>query len=154
MSYRDDNGDANNDADAEIYVLTLSDKSVTQITSNTHNDKDPDWSSDGAKIVFASDRDGDWDVFIANADGSSPTNLTDSPSDDSNEYNDRWPNLAEDVYGDGYISFSSDRTEEWKLHTMYDDGSETWQTTFGDGADTRSSWGSKAEEMVFQTYPG
>ena len=72
VSYRD------SDADAEVYVLTVSDRSLVQITSNTDSDMDPAWSSDGTRIAFASDRDGDWDVFLADADGSNPTNLTDS----------------------------------------------------------------------------
>ena len=37
---------------------------------------------DGSKIAFVSDRDGNYDIFVMDADGSNPTNLTNSPADD------------------------------------------------------------------------
>lgn len=39
----------------------------------------PAWSPDGARVVFQSDRTGDLDVWIVNADGSGETNLTADP---------------------------------------------------------------------------
>jgi Tol biopolymer transport system component len=39
----------------------------------------PLWSPDGERIAFRSDRDGGWDVFVMQADGSSTLNLTNSP---------------------------------------------------------------------------
>ena len=40
------------------------------------------WSPDGSRIAFASDRDGNFEVYVMNADGSGQTNLTDDPSRD------------------------------------------------------------------------
>ena len=145
VSYRDSDGDA------EIYVLTVADRSLVQITNNTASDADPAWSADGTRVVFASDSDGDWDVYIADADGTGVTNLTDSSSDDANGYDDRWPDLGEDDYGDELITFSSNRDGDWDIWTMYDDGEDPLQTTTNNGADTQSSWGASVEEIVFQT---
>ena len=145
VSYRD------NDGDAEIYVLTVSDRSLVQITSNTAADVDPVWSPDGDRIVFASDSDGDWDIYIADADGSNVTNLTDSSDDDANAYNDRWPDMGQDSYGDLLITFASDRKGNWELYTMYDDGVDPWRTTNNNGADTQPSWGPSVEEIAFHT---
>ena len=139
------------DGDAEVYVLTISDGSLVQITDNTAEDKDPAWSSNGTRLAFASNSDGDWDIYLADADGSNAVNLTDSSSDDAKGHNDRWPDLGTDYYGDELITFSSDRDGDWELYTMYDDGVDLWQTTSNNGADTHSSWGPSAEEMVFQT---
>ncbi len=36
----------------------------------------PAWSNDGQKLAFASDRDGDRDIYVVNGDGSNLTNLT------------------------------------------------------------------------------
>jgi Tol biopolymer transport system component len=36
----------------------------------------PDWSPDGARIAFASERDGNWEIYTMNADGSQPQRLT------------------------------------------------------------------------------
>ncbi len=34
------------------------------------------------KIVFGSKRDGNWEIYVMNADGSNQQRLTDNPSDD------------------------------------------------------------------------
>jgi Tol biopolymer transport system component len=36
----------------------------------------PQWSPDGERIVFTSDRDGDPEIYLMNADGSDPVRLT------------------------------------------------------------------------------
>ena len=40
------------------------------------NDWDPAWSPDDANIAFTSGRDGYWDIYVMNADGSDQTRLT------------------------------------------------------------------------------
>ena len=53
-----------------------------RLTTNTAFDSDPSRSADGAQIVFASTRDGDYEIYIANADGSAQPRLTTDPSSD------------------------------------------------------------------------
>lgn len=48
----------------------------------TSTDVSPAWSPDGTKLVFETDRDGDDEVYVMNADGSSPTNLSHDPGFD------------------------------------------------------------------------
>lgn len=52
---------------------------LTPPASLTTND-DPAYSPDGTKISFHSNRDGNFEIYVMNADGSSPANLTNSPS--------------------------------------------------------------------------
>ena len=42
----------------------------------------PSWSPDGRKIVFVSDRDGNFEIYVMNADGSGQHNLTRNPAVD------------------------------------------------------------------------
>jgi len=42
----------------------------------------PCFSLDGTKIAFSSDRDGNWDIFIMNIDGTGQANLTNNPDTD------------------------------------------------------------------------
>ena len=42
----------------------------------------PDWSLDGKRIAFASQRDGNYEIYVMNADGSDQRRLTRDPADD------------------------------------------------------------------------
>ena len=42
----------------------------TRLTNNAAFDIEPSWSPDGTKIAFASDRDGNSEIYVMNADGS------------------------------------------------------------------------------------
>jgi hypothetical protein len=47
------------------------------------SDTDPAWSPDGKRIAFASNRDGNWEIYVVNANGGPITRLTDHPETDS-----------------------------------------------------------------------
>jgi Tol biopolymer transport system component/tRNA A-37 threonylcarbamoyl transferase component Bud32 len=64
---------------SEIYVVKADGTEVWRLTNNSWSDGSPSWSPDGKRIAFDSDRDGDWEIYIMNADGSGQVNLTNSP---------------------------------------------------------------------------
>ncbi len=45
----------------------------TRLTDNPAQYCCPTWSPDGSRIAFDSDRDGNFEIYIMNADGSDPT---------------------------------------------------------------------------------
>jgi len=53
-----------------------------RLTTNSAGDFGPSWSPDGSKIAFWSDRDGNSDIYVMNADGSEQTRLTDNSASD------------------------------------------------------------------------
>lgn len=73
------------DANGEIYLLTSD--SEANMTNNPAEDIESDLSSDGSRIVFASNRDGTYDIYVVDVDGSGLTRLTDGPSGD---FSPRW----------------------------------------------------------------
>jgi Tol biopolymer transport system component len=48
----------------------------TAITSGAWNDRSPAWSPDGKTIAFLSDRNGRWQVFTMEPDGSFDRSIT------------------------------------------------------------------------------
>ena len=54
----------------------------SRLTDNPYYDENLSWSPDGTKIAFASDRDGNGEIYVMNADGSNQTRLTSDPADD------------------------------------------------------------------------
>jgi len=61
-----------------IYTIPASGGSPTQLTANAGNNIDPEWSPDGARIAFQSDRDGSDAIYVMNADGSDQNRITPS----------------------------------------------------------------------------
>jgi TolB protein len=55
---------------------------VRQLTSNDQRDGCPQWSPDGQRFVFYSERDGDPEIYTMNADGTEQRRLTHSPGRD------------------------------------------------------------------------
>lgn len=49
---------------------------------NLGRDLHPSWYPDGRKIVFTSNRDGNYEIYIMDADGGNPTNLTQNGAKD------------------------------------------------------------------------
>ncbi|MDP2949213.1 MAG: hypothetical protein Q8P22_06720 [Chloroflexota bacterium] len=68
------------DGNGEIYLLTA--EGETNITNNPAEDAECDLSPDGKKLIFASDREGTYHIYVLNLDGSGLTKLTDAPAGD------------------------------------------------------------------------
>ncbi len=56
---------------------------MTRLTNNSSWDGSPAWSPDGTQITFHSNRDGNSEIYMMNADGSGQINLTNNSVWDS-----------------------------------------------------------------------
>ena len=61
----------------DIYSANADGSDLKRLTDNPKYDAEPIISNDGKKIVFGSQRNGDFDIFIMDADGSNEKRLTD-----------------------------------------------------------------------------
>ncbi len=82
-------------------------------------------------IAFDSDRDGDEEVYVMDADGTDPRQLTRS------QYANAWPQWSPD---DSRIVFSSTRDGDWEIYTMAADGSDARRLTYSPGRDAHPAW--------------
>ncbi len=102
-----------------------------QLTDNYDDDFFPRWSPDGSKIVFASRRDGERDIYVMDADGSNVTRLTTAIGNDST------PMWALDGQA---IIFSHRPVDNWDLYIMNADGSDVRRLTDTPGQDRFGDW--------------
>ena len=61
---------------------TAAGAAVQNLTNTAGEDKNPAWSADGCHIVWDSDRDGDFEIYVMDIDGSNVTALTNNTSTD------------------------------------------------------------------------
>jgi TolB protein len=66
---------------SNVYTINPDGTGRRQLThvAAAHAAGAPDWSSDGARIVYESDQSGDYRIWVMNADGSGKTRLTGDP---------------------------------------------------------------------------
>ena len=86
----------NPEGDFEIFTMNPDGTGVTQLTENAASDLDPEWSADGQKIAFESNRERFSDIFVMDADGTDQTNVTDDPAFDQSFSFSRSPTFSPD----------------------------------------------------------
>jgi Tol biopolymer transport system component len=134
MSTRPHGDPLNPERDSELYVMDVSDDdgdgqgdNLRRLTDNTASDFAPAWSSDGRKIAFTSNRDGNNEIYEMDADGCDTDVLPGTGCTDA-EVTRLTNNLASDqvpVFSpDGTkIAFQSARDGNQEIYVMNADGS-------------------------------
>ena len=82
---------SNREGNTEVYVMNADGTNPINLTNHPAADSGPDWSPAGTQIAFSTNRDGDWEkkpndnweIYVMNADGANPINLTNHPAWDS-----------------------------------------------------------------------
>ena len=115
---------------------------ATRLTVHDAFDSRPDWSPDGRRIAFNSNRDGNWEVYLMNADGSGVTRLTE------NDVVDGSPTWSPDGTR---IAFDSTRDGDWDVYVMNADGSGVTRLTDNDAYDLSPVWSPDGRRMAFQS---
>jgi Tol biopolymer transport system component len=65
------------DGNREIYTVKADGTGLVRLTNDPANDEAPEWSPDGSRIAFISDRSGDGpELYVMNADGSNVVRRT------------------------------------------------------------------------------
>jgi TolB protein len=97
------------------------------------------------QIVFATSRDGNWEIYVMEADGANPHNLTNNPA------NDRYPAWSPDGQ---HIAFASNRSGHINLYVMDSDGANVYQVTRGpkEQQQVKPTWSPDGTRLAFDSY--
>ena len=126
------------DPHSDIFVATLEPAAgegggFVQLTNEPGYDAECSYSPDGSTILFVSDRDGDPDIYVMDADGRNVRQLTNEPGYDGGPFfspDGRW------------IAYRTDRLEKdmLQIHVMKADGSGDVAITSGQGVRWAPYW--------------
>jgi TolB protein len=97
----------------------------------------------GDKIVFATTRDGNWEIYIMNSDGSEQTRLTNNVAMDIEPW----------LSANGTkVVFSSDRDGNKDIYVMNSDGTGTTRLTDNAASDQWGRWSPDGNKIVFDSW--
>ena len=97
------------------------------------------------RIAFDSERDGNYDIYVMNADGSNVTRLTNHPERD---WGPAWS-------PDGRrIAFYSERGGNWEIYVMNADGSNVTRLTNHRESDRSPAWSPDGRRIAFHSFRG
>ena len=69
--------------DGNFDIFWTDGDTTVNLTNDPGTDARPRWSADGAHIVFRTNRDGNFEIYFMNADGSNQTRVTNHPAIDA-----------------------------------------------------------------------
>jgi len=108
----------------------------------------PSSGASGSKIVFQTERDGNMEIYVMNADGSEPTRLTNHPAADTYP---AWSPLGD------RIAYVSDRDGEkgadgnGEIYLISPDGTDLTRLTDNDVTDSSPRWTPDGKQLVYHS---
>jgi Tol biopolymer transport system component len=102
-------------------------------------------SGENGKIAFVTDRDGNDEIYLMEADGGNPINLTNNPA------RDRDPAWSPDGR---QIAFTTDRDGNNEIYVMDADGGNPINLTNNPGSDTDPAWSPNGRSIAFASGAG
>ena len=126
---------------SQIFSIEIATHRISKLLSDGINTY-PVWSSDGKWMAFRRMLgETNSEVFVADADGSNPRNITNNPAFDG------WPAWSPDG---SMIAFASNRgNQNYQIYTMRPDGSDVRLVAATEGRGTAPKWAPDGKTIYF-----
>jgi len=105
----------------------------------------PRWSPDGTRLAFYSNRDGNWNLYLINADGTGLARLTDDPTSDTG------PEWSPDGRA---LVFQSNRHGDWEIYRLELATGALLRLTTDPARDSNPSYSPDGTQIVFASTRG
>jgi len=130
------------DGNLELNTINSDGTENQNIISHKAFDESPRWSPDGKKIAFVSTRDGNQEIYLADADGKAESiqRMTSEMNFDNN------PSWSPDSQ---QIAFASNRHGDFEIHAMRVDGSDVRRLTNHAALDYWPVWSPDGRQIAF-----
>ncbi|MDP1819978.1 MAG: hypothetical protein Q8K58_08835 [Acidimicrobiales bacterium] len=131
---------------SELVIMNADGTSVTPLVVNgSPDDRAKGFHQDGSQIVFQSNRDGNFEIYKMDADGTDPVRLTNSPGTDG----------LPDWSPDGTrIAFHTIRSGDFEIFTMDPFGGNIMRVTILPGEDSGPKWSPDGTRLAWQRNVG
>jgi Tol biopolymer transport system component/DNA-binding winged helix-turn-helix (wHTH) protein len=124
-------------------VATAGGEPPQLVISSTREEMNPDYSADGDRIAFASNQSGNWETWIADADGSHQQQVTRFAA--APAWVPRWsPNGR-------LLAFHHMAEGNFDIYTITPEGSSVRQLTKDSSADSHPVWSGNGRWLYFQS---
>jgi hypothetical protein len=141
------------DNNREIYTMGPEGQDVQRVTHNPASDEAPAWSPGWSRIVFQSDRSGNWDIYSIRADCTPPPQEGEAgrgSCDLRRLTHDSADDMLPAWSPDGrYIAFVSTRDGNPDIYVMQNDGQNQTRLTLNEAGDWRPAWLPNSEYLIF-----
>ncbi len=121
----------------DIQVINVQGGQPQRLTTHTAEEWLPEWSPDGQKIAFWSLRDGSWEIYLMNTDGSDERKLTEESAGVPRTAGVSRPTWSADG---AFIAFASSRTGNIDIWLMNADGTNHRRLTNSAAQDIDPDW--------------
>jgi TolB protein len=135
----------NEDVMFDLYFVNVGTGKQYQVTQNLNADISPDFSKDGLRMVFSSNRRDTYDLFTINLPSGEPVLLLD------NSANETEPRFSPDGT---LIAFQSEAYGDNDIFVIASEGGAPVRLTEEDSQDTQPTWSPDGRQIAFVSDRG
>jgi len=129
----------------DIFSISPDGENLTQLTTDSFEERDPVFSPDGTQLAFAANRNNNWDIYILDLQSGKERQLTSHP------HYDGAPAFSPDGEYLAFESFRSGDLDVWLINLTTDTAPQNL-TADSSAGDFVPAWGKDSDTLFFASW--